>query len=422
LSLSVAGISLLLCCAADPPGGTGGSPSGGAETGGTAAGGTGGGSSSGGSSTGGATGGAPATGGVSGPVNKPSSTYAQNDASKGNFPFPQAHVLTNCSYPNYNSDDVQTAYTKWKEHFFRPGDGAVYGPENQNIVSEGIGYGMLIAVYMDDKAMFNSIWGYAQTKMNDGLMTWATNGQGSASDADEDMAYALLMAEKQWGGFQSAATTMIGKIWSKEVRNNHLTPGSNYNNDGLLNPSYFAPSYYRAFAKATASDSNQKWMSVLDAGYTYLAAATGTYGLVPNWTDNTGHGSTSHDSDGIYYGYDACRTPFRVALDYCETGEPRAKAYLDKVVKFFTTAPNKDGFTVDGASPPSSTQLGKNPSNAAFKGPAAVGAMVGGYSSSQSLWYTGLVNGGANPSAYFPGSWGVLSLMALSGNFWDMTK
>jgi len=300
-----------------------------------------------GTTGGAATGGATGTGGSAEPVNKPASSYLQNSAN-GKFPFPQAHALPSCTPPAYKTDDVANAYTQWKAHFYK--NGAIYSPEASTVFSEGVAYGMLVGVYMNDEAMFKALWSYAQSKMSDGLMTWKDGGSGSASDADEDMAYALLQAEKQWGGYQSAAVTMIGKIWSKEVRNNHLTPGSNYGDDNLLNPSYFAPSYYRAFARATANDSSQKWMSVLDAGYTLLAASTGQYGLVPNWTNAQGQPSSAHDSDGPYYGYDACRTPFRVALDYCENGEPRAKAYLDKAVAFLSMqASLRDGYTSTGA-------------------------------------------------------------------------
>lgn len=427
LCLVVAGpIVLSLACATDPStNGTGGSPQTGGVSGGTGGGATGGGAS-GGSGGQTATGGSSATGGAAGPINKPASSYPQNSPN-GKFPFPQMHALPNCTPPNYNTDQVANAFTQWKSHFFKS-DGSVYSPENSAVFSEGIAYGMLIGVYMNDEEMFKKIWKYAQDKSQDGLMTWKAGDSGSASDADEDMAYALLQAEKQWGGYQSAAVTMIGKIWNKEVRNNHLTPGSNYNNDGLLNPSYFAPSYYRAFAKATASDSSQNWMALLDAGYTLLAAASGTYGLVPNWTNTQGQPSTAHDSDGAYYGYDACRTPFRVALDYCENGEPRAKAYLEKIVPFIAgVASLKDGYTSTGGNP--SGALGDNNGGMSFKGPAVVGAMKGGNETFLKLGYSALVNSTVSPLldaagvfSYFNGSWGTISLLALSQNFWDMTK
>ena len=74
-------------------------------------------------------------------------------------------------------------YTKWKSTFVT-GSGSstkVIRPENGNdTVSEGIGYGMLIAVYVGDQTLFDGLWGYAQTQMSGGLMNWCIPaGSGS---------------------------------------------------------------------------------------------------------------------------------------------------------------------------------------------------------------------------------------------------
>ena len=82
------------------------------------------------------------------------------------------------------------------------------GLEQNSTVSEGIGYGMLIAVYMGEKELFDELWKYEQLWLDDnGLMDWYINaagtqrlGTGAATDADEDMAFALVMADRQWGG------------------------------------------------------------------------------------------------------------------------------------------------------------------------------------------------------------------------------
>ena len=94
----------------------------------------------------------------------------------------------------------------------RPSDG-------NDTVSEGISYGMLFAVYMNDKATFDAIWKYEQKHLNaHGLMHWrisssgTTTGSNSATDADEDMAFALVMADKQWGGYTTTATTMLTTV------------------------------------------------------------------------------------------------------------------------------------------------------------------------------------------------------------------
>jgi len=372
------------------------------------------------------------------PVMKDPSSYPHNTAGAA-FPYPQGHASSTCTLAVYNTDVLATAYMNWKARFF---DGTrIVRPENNNdTVSEGIGYGMLIGVYMNDQPMLDALWAYGKAHFDShGLMNWNigsggnTIGSGSATDGDEDMAWALIMAGKQWNtaSYTTDATTLIRNLKSYALEGNVLKPGDGFGGAGQTNPSYFAPSYYRAFARVTGDSA---WMGVVDQSYTILAAASGSAGLVPNWTNSSGSGvaGPGGDQNGLYFGYDACRTPFRIAMDYCETGEPRAKAYLDKIVGFYTAqAPDavnmlKDGYTTSGANP--SGTLGDYSAGMAFYGPGGTAAMAGGAQVDfvRRVW-AGLVNqttsGAMNSSGvftYYNASWGVLSMLALSGNFWDM--
>jgi len=247
------------------------------------------------------------------------------------------------------------------------------------------------------------------------------------------MAWALLMADKQWGGYAAAATALINAIWSKEIDQNGfvLKPGDNFGGANQTNPSYFAPSYYRVFARVTG---NTGWMSVVQSSYQILARAAGASGLVPNWVNAQGAGvaGPGNDANGLNFGYDACRTPWRIALDYCENGEPQARDYLEKIVGFYVSKSSagglgalRDGYTPSGGTP--TPPLGMYGAGMAFIGPAGVAAMDGGHDSFVSDVYatlvfdstTALVNSPGTFS-YFHGSWGVLSLMTMSGNFWNM--
>ena len=255
------------------------------------------------------------------------------------------------------------------------------------------------------------------------------------------MAWALLMADKQWptGGYLSAATTLIGNIFAHEVDQGGgfvLKPGDNFGGANQTNPSYFAPSYYRVFARVT---NNTGWMNVLSTAYSILNKASGTYGLVPNWVNSSGAGvnGPGNDGNGVYFGYDACRTPWRIALDWCENGEPMAQAYLEKIVAFYSTknasgglGTIRDGYTGAGAMPPANpSNLGSYTAGMAFIGPGGVAAMDGNHNDFASQVYatlvydtnTAIIN--ANGIfTYFNGSWGMLSLLTMSGNFWDMTQ
>jgi endoglucanase len=401
------------------------------------------GESSGTGGSGGSTGSGGGSGGSSnGIVMNPPSSYTQNSGSSAAFPYPQGHALPNCAFPAYNTDTVETAYTNWKTKFFV--NGTVIRPENGNdTVSEGIGYGMLIGVFMNDQPMFDTLWSYAKSHFDGkGLMTWcissgmsgSCSGSGSATDGDEDMAYALLMASKQWSGgsYTSDATTLIKNIFAHEVSGNILEAGDSFNNANELDPSYFAPSYYRAFAKV---DSGDNWMGVLDQCYTILSAGQGSYGLIPNWVNTSGTGIGNVDStNGTYFGYDACRTPFRIGLDYCLNGETRAQTYAGLISAFYgskSTASSlagiSDGYTTTGANP--NGTLGDYGAGMAFTGPGGIGAMAAGNTVLRDITYltlkadtTGTQMRVSGTFSYFNASWGVISLMAMSGNFWDMTQ
>lgn len=375
-----------------------------------------------------------------GPTMKPASTYTFNTPG-AKFPFPQGKASATCKFPSYNTDQVATAYQNWKTKFVV--GGRVIRPENNNdTVSEGIAYAMLIGVYMNDKPLFDSMWTYAKAHFNgNGLMNWridannSTVGNGSASDADLDMAWALTMANTQWGGSYGAdATTLLNNLWNKEVEMGSfvLKPGDNFGGSDITNPSYFAQSYYRAFAKV----SPHNWKAVYDKSYQILAASTGNFGLVPNWVNASGAGvnGPGNDPNGLHFGYDASRTPFRIALDYCQSGEPRAKAYLDKILAFYGSklvtnlSQLRDGYTVSGTDP--SGTLGDYGAGMVFFGPAGVAAMAGGQDNLLLLAHGTLAAQTTTPSTvsnanifnYYQGSWGVLSLLAMSGNFWDMTQ
>ena len=106
---------------------------------------------------------------------KDPSNYTQTAGAA--FPYPQGHASSTCNFPVFNTDDVYKAFQNWKGKFF---DGTkIVRPENGgDTVSEGIGYGMLMAAFMNDEAMFDALWSYAKSN-NDGhgLMTWCSAGR-----------------------------------------------------------------------------------------------------------------------------------------------------------------------------------------------------------------------------------------------------
>jgi endo-1,4-beta-D-glucanase Y len=295
--------------------------------------------------------------------------------------------------------------------------------------SEGIAYGMLIAVYMADKGTFDKLWGFAQAHMTNGLMDWlldssgnpvnnaSNNGTNSASDADEDMAWALLMADKQWPGgpYGTSASTLIRNIKSKDINGSNNVTDGDYTMTSS-HPDYAAPNYYKVFA-TVSGDSG--WNTVYSTEYSQLTGSqNGTTGLIPDAVNGGGTGT---------FGYDACRAPWRVGLDYCWSASAQAKTLLTPMVAYFMqTSQNGSAVSNIKIPMPIGGGTGQNASGA-ITGPAAIAAMM---SASNQTFVNGswtylysLVNNGTSVGNlnYFSSTLGLISMLALSGNFVDYT-
>jgi len=352
----------------------------------------------------------------------------------GGHPFPQNKKPGSCMLTTVAnaSGDVQAAYNAWKSTYVTSSGagGGLRVRRNNNsddTVSEGIGYGMIAAVYMGDRATFDGLWTYGQSHFDaHGLMNWQISSgggilqMGSASDGDLDMAWALIMASEQWSqtAYLDAAKKLIFAIRTYSLGSDGLLrPGDNWGATTMVNISYFAPAYFRVFA--TATDDTYWSTTVLKRNYDALDAISGTDGLVPDWTTNTyslNQGLLMGKFDSGTYSYDACRTPWRIALDYCFNDEPRAKAYLMKVGAFFNgVGANNiaDGYTLSG------TSKGSGDKNMAFIGTAGAAAMEGFPTLLDGAFNYGVSN---TANDYFKDTLRVLTMQMMSGNFLDYTK
>jgi hypothetical protein len=153
-----------------------------------------------------------------------------------------------------------------------------------------------------------------------------------------------------------------------------------------------------------------------------------TNGLVPAWCTSGGDSSAAGPFN---YQYDSCRTPFRIALDWCWFGETRAQLFLQKTSSFFSgigAANIVDGYDLNGmrhgqfftgtGAPTLSQQ------SASFLGPAGVGAMVSAtYQTFLNESYTRVATGQLKVGgAYYDESWATMSLLMMTGNFLDYTS
>ena len=375
-----------------------------------------------------------------------------NDGAKG---------FSHCTRPTFlggksaSGKYLMWAYNNWKNRYVKAassGGNLVQSPEvnGGSVVSEGIAYGMLLSAYMGDSTLFAGLSKFWLAHSAVGtLMTWryditgtSSTGTGSATDADEDAAFAFLEASKtSWGAsYASNATTMINDVWSHDIDTSLDIPtgGSNYANasSSVTNPSYFAPAMYREFAKV---DTAHAWGTVADKTLSVLNTLANNVssadGLVPAWCSNscTAVGSNGDATDGIYQ-YDSHRVPWRVGTDYCWNGTAAAATYLSKISAFFSSmngvAAISDMYNLNG-----SAYTSAEPNSMSIVGSAGVGALSSStYSAlSNSAWQfildgenrasldTVPVTGSTAYSySYYNASVGLLTALTMSGNFYPM--
>jgi len=364
---------------------------------------------------------------------------------------------TNVSQSTMDSK-VSSLYSAWKTNYLRTSGGQgtwVKYDDTNSTVSEAHGYGMVISAYMGDKTTFDSMYTYytKHPSVNAShLMAWKqtlsggtmknVEGADSATDGDLDIAYALLLADVQWGSsgsinYKAAALNAMHDILGHEVNASHwnLTPGD-WASGGDANhtrPSDFMTDHFIAFAKvdtANASKWNNVYNTVSSIVNYQFTHGSGNTGITPDFMVLSGSNfvpvsgtylESRHDGD---FDYNACRTPWRLAMSYIVNGRTDMLASQQKTASWIR---GKTGST------PNKVRAGyyiKNGTNGnsyvsyddlAFTAPMAVNAMLGG--SAGQTWLNNLwtsITGGDYGSHvdYYGDTIRMQVLLTVSGNWW----
>ncbi|HET7002285.1 MAG TPA: glycosyl hydrolase family 8 [Puia sp.] len=314
-------------------------------------------------------------------------------------PFPQhaayfAGVISPSHIASKELDDsVRSFYLQWKNRYIRKShcsDSYYVWSENSGrnheCVSEGQGYGMIIVVLMAgadplSQATFDGLLKYYlehPSKRSKVLMSWAQRNvcghdeESSASDGDIDIAYSLLLADKQWSShgninYLLKAKSIIGAVMDQEINGKtySVLESNSIESDSRdyfdMRSSDFIPSEFRSFYKAT---SKNDWLKTIDSCYKLFSYVQQKYspeaGLMPDFIQAINKSPAPAKKhyleskyDGIY-NYNASRVPWRIATDFIITGDRRSKLFLEPVNEWIrsTTAGNPDnisaGYTLEG--------------------------------------------------------------------------
>jgi len=249
---------------------------------------------------------------------------------------------------------LKESWNTYSQRFIQQ-DGRVIDHSAEGITtSEGQAYAMLRSVWIGDRDTFDKTFTWARNNLNsqirsDNLWAWKwgknDNGQWAvldkafASDADQDVALALILASKVWheARYAEHARAMLRDLWAlgtADVAGRlYLLAGDSLCTGSIcrINPSYYAPYAYRIFAKF---DGNPDWTRLVDSSYHVLStvSAFAKTGLPADWVQlNIRNGQITPASEkDSSFSYDAFRVFWRIHLDRELFGEPRADAYLRK--------------------------------------------------------------------------------------------
>jgi len=261
--------------------------------------------------------------------------------------------------------------------YFETKDGGGYMVDtgNNDARTEGMSYGMMMAVQMDRKDIFDRLWKWSRTYMYQttgkysGYFAWSCsldgkhNAEGPAPDGEEYFAMALFLASRRWGD----GSGLFG--YSKEARDilrSCLHKGENGNGDPMWNPetalikftpdlefsdpSYHLPHFYDYFAEWSYPEDHEFWKRAAHASRDYLPKACDpSTGLAPEYAGYDGKADHTREHSDFFS--DSYRVALNVGLDALWSGgNPEAAKIAGNIISFFDRIKTEDfkAYRIDG--------------------------------------------------------------------------
>ncbi len=311
----------------------------------------------------------------------------------GNYESPFKTVL------GKTDEEIQAKMDQLWDHYFKGDNNSkvyydkgneayILDVNNRDVRSEGMSYGMMIAVQTNHKEEFDKLWNWAKNHMWhksggwDGYFAWQRNESGSGGDdncaPDGEMYFmmSLLFAANRWNDskYMEDAQYILKKMWDNGQHSlfnpQHYVitfqPQGNENN--FSDPSYDLPAYVDLFARWSTSNQD-KWSKAAKATRDHLYKSSNTKsGLFSDYNnfDGTPHG-VSYNGNAEKYMYDAMRCAMNFGMDYYLFGadSARQEEMARRIIDFFEKDNYKHArFNWDGSNPQEQYTLGETGANA----------------------------------------------------------
>lgn len=344
--------------------------------------------------------------------------------------------------------------------YFEEGDslGYVSDVKNKDARTEGMSYGMMVAVQLDKKEVFDRLWRWSvkymqhQSGPREGYFAWSVNpetkkknSQNSASDGELYYITSLLFASNKWGNntgidYYKEARRILDAMWKKDGTDNvynlintehkqitFVPEGGSYN---WTDPSYHLPAFYEVWALYAKDGHEQFYKECADVSRDFLhKACHPVTGLNADYTEFNGEPHSTRWMPAAFR-YDSWRVPMNIAMDYTWYGKDKKwqEDYAKRFQNFLRSKgleTYEDQFNLDGSTPDFILQAGpvkKLRHSIGLVSTAATASLVnkdkGSIDFVHAIWNAKLEpyeDGYFDP--YYDGLMYLFSLMHLNGNY-----
>jgi len=283
-----------------------------------------------------------------------------------------------CSYRNvfaeygYSESDIAARLQDiWEALFGENEESRIYYPMgrdkgylldtgNLDVRSEGMSYGMMMAVQYNRKDIFDRLWNWAYSYMymheglHKGYFAWSCqpdgtrNANGPAPDGEEYFALALFFASHRWGDGEKPYDygKQARELLHTCLHQGESGPGYPMWNPGnrlikfvpeleFSDPSYHLPHFYELFALWANAEDRRFWEEAAVASRDYIQISCHPVtGLAPEYAFYDG---TPNDERGFgHFFSDSYRVAANIGLD-CEWfgKDGRQQELANRIQAFF---------------------------------------------------------------------------------------
>ncbi|MBC6905208.1 glycoside hydrolase [Saccharophagus sp. K07] len=253
----------------------------------------------------------------------------------------------------------------------------IFDVANEDVRSEGMSYGMMVAVQLDKKADFDALWNWSVTYMYhsnkkhpaSGYFAWSLSPGGvpkdemPAPDGEEYFATALYFAAARWGNgkgiydyktwadriltsllhkplikgsLQNGEVKSAGNLFSLEHAMVRFTPDGIYSE--RTDASYHLPAFYEVWARVGPRKDRDFWRRAAAVSRDYFVkAAHPLTGLTPDYGEFDGRPwAAPWRRESVDFRYDAWRTAMNWSMDWAWwKKDPRQQELSDRIQAFF---------------------------------------------------------------------------------------